>query len=988
MKPKNMQTYSKPTGTRPFAWMAAVSLLSLGAVHAQTTAGTADTPAKEDDVIVLSPFVVDSSKDEGYRATSTLAGSRINTNLRDVAAPITVVTKEFMTDTAAVSVNDIVAYLANTEGTRDFTSSTVSLGRPQDNVAINSNTSNRVRGLAAADITRDYFYTISTWVGFDSYNLDQVTISRGPNSALAGLGSPAGIINHAPQMAGLSQSKNEASFRFGSYGDQRYTLNSNVVAKKDVLAFRVAGAYSDKGFKQQPAWNEDTRLYGAFTYKPWNKTTVRGSYEKVKIKSNNPNTITPEDDVSQWVALGKPSYDRNSATPVSGLLWQDGDLPTVFYNKDGSIENAINTNTGYYFNQQNTANVGIWSAVRMSSNQYLSLDTLNLSPSLANLEFKAFNLSVDQEILRNLHANVAYTNETIDNDRLDLFRTEYSNYLVDVNVLTPWGAPNPHYGETYMQYRGLDNKQTDHNTNEVMRGTLTYDLDLTKHNKWFGRYRLTGFMEKRETETEHVQYNARSNTGSTLNKEIGYRFYLGGTVSTPATTVSQQPGLVTGVKNYLTAGGFDSLSAYYALKSDNLSLTKLDSSALVAQAFFWDDKIVGMFGIRRDKNQVGYSSSVDGGTGIVSPASRNYGTLSEIAQTTKTYGVVVHPLKWLSFHYNKAENFIPNAGSIDLLGHPTATPTGEGKDYGFSVNLLEDKLVAKFNWFDLTAANGTAGNPANFPLAQWNLTFLELQVLPEAAAKAGITYKKGIADGIIVGDPRLANAYTSDNVSKGLEMELTYNVTKNWRIMASISKQEAKQSNIAPALTKLIEERIAYYKSVNLWNNNLARGGSAWGLNQTGEEHFNQFLLGSYVGYKSVDNQPSPQLAKWHASGLTNYSFSEGPLKGANVGLGLRFIEKAIIGNPAIRDAAGAVTGLDLAHPYYSDGYVGVDAWVGYKTELKLFGDKRKISFQLNARDLQEGGGFRPIGANSDGTHSTFRIVQPRTFYLTTTLEF
>jgi hypothetical protein len=153
--------------------MAAVSLLSLGAAHAQTTAANADTPAKEDDVIVLSPFVVDSSKDEGYRATSTLAGSRINTNLRDVAAPITVVTKEFMTDTAAVSVNDIVAYLANTEGTRDFTSSTVSLGRPQDNVSINSNTSNRVRGLAAADITRDYFYTISTWVGFDSYNLDQ-----------------------------------------------------------------------------------------------------------------------------------------------------------------------------------------------------------------------------------------------------------------------------------------------------------------------------------------------------------------------------------------------------------------------------------------------------------------------------------------------------------------------------------------------------------------------------------------------------------------------------------------------------------------------------------------------------------------------------------------------------------------------------------------------------------------------------------------------
>jgi outer membrane receptor protein involved in Fe transport len=994
MKPKNMQTHSKPTGTRHLAWMAAVSLLSLGAIHAQTTAEKSETDPKDDEMIVLSPFVVDSSKDEGYRATSTLAGSRINTQLRDVAAPITVVTKEFMTDTAAVSINDMVAYMANAEGTRDFTSSTESLGRPQDNVSINANVSNRVRGLYAADQTRDYFYTISTWVGFDSYNLDQITVSRGPNSALAGLGSPAGIINSSPQMAGLARTATEVSYRFGSYGDQRYVLNSNIVAKKDVLGFRVAGVYSDRGFKQQPAWNKDKRLYGAFTYKPWAKTTIRGSYEQVKVNANNPNTLTPEDGVSQWVALGQPSFDRNSSDPVSQYLSAGANLPVVVYNANGSLENAINfTTTNRGFLQQNISGVGIFSPIRMSSNKYLSLDTMNVSPSRSHLEFTAFNLSVDQEILRNLHANVSYVSEKVDNDRIDLYRTEYSTYRVDVNVRTPWGAPNPHYGETYMEYRGLDNKQDAHDTNEVFRGTLTYDLDLTKQSKWLGRWRLTGFAERRETETERTIFNARGTSGSTNQQEIGYRYYLGGSATTPATRVPAQPTLVTGVQNlYLDAATntykFDTLTAYYALKANNLSLTKLDSAALVAQAFFWDDKIVAMAGVRRDKNQVGYSSSVDGGSGIVGPAKRDYGALSEIAETTKTYGVVAHPLKWLSLHYNQAENFIPNAGSTDLLGNPTVIPTGEGKDYGFSLNLLDNKFVAKFNWFELTAAGGSAGNPANFPLARWNLPFLELVVLPEAAAKAGINFTPGIASNLIVGDPKLENAYTSDNVSKGLEVELTYNVTKNWRVMASVSKQEAKQSNIAPELTELIEERIAYYKSINVWNNNLARGGSAWGLNQTGEEHFNQFLLASYVGYKSVDNRPSPQLAKWRASGLTNYSFSEGPLQGLNVGLGLRYIEKAIIGNPAIRDAAGTVIGLDLENPYYSDDYIGVDAWIGYKTKLKLFGESRPVTFQLNVRDLEEGGGFRPIGANSDGTHASFRIVQPRTFYLTTKLEF
>ncbi|MBT6767785.1 MAG: hypothetical protein HOA81_02195, partial [Opitutales bacterium] len=43
--------------------------------------------AQDDDqeVFELSPFAVDASGDTGYRATSTIAGSRLNTQLRDVA---------------------------------------------------------------------------------------------------------------------------------------------------------------------------------------------------------------------------------------------------------------------------------------------------------------------------------------------------------------------------------------------------------------------------------------------------------------------------------------------------------------------------------------------------------------------------------------------------------------------------------------------------------------------------------------------------------------------------------------------------------------------------------------------------------------------------------------------------------------------------------------------------------------------------------------
>jgi outer membrane receptor for monomeric catechols len=119
---------------------------------------------------------------------------------------------------------------------------------------------------------------------------------------------------------------------------------------------------------------------------------------------------------------------------------------------------------------------------------------------------------------------------------------------------------------------------------------------------------------------------------------------------------------------------------------------------------------------------------------------------------------------------------------------------------------------------------------------------------------------------------------------------------------------------------------------------------------------------------------------------LTTYEYHEGFLKGFFIGGGARYIDKSIIGNPAITDASGTVIGLDIAHPYYSGGYVSVDAWVGYKT--KIYKGKYELIVQLNIRDLQEGGSYRPIVANSDGTHSVFRIVQPRTFYLTTSLDF
>lgn len=983
-----MQATYQTTKARYLALTAALTLL-LNSGVAQTAAPQPSAPAStaaEEEAIVLSPFVVDATKDQGYSATSTLAGSRINTDLKDVAASITVLTPQFMKDVNAVDINDMLTYTAGTEGTGDFTKVSDSLGRPSDDGSLNSNTANRVRGLKSADTMRDYFYTIGTWVGLDSYNLDTVTINRGPNSVLAGLGSPAGIINYSIQMASLNKNKNEVSFRFGSHGDKRAGLNSNYVLKKNVLAVRLAAVWSDKGYKQQPAWNKDKRVTGIITYQPWKNTTIRASHEIVRIDSNVPNSITPEDAVTQWVALGKPTYDSSLSVPVSGFLSVNGGV-VVNYNKSGAIESAFNTGGTYTFYQRNLGNTPLWTAQRMNSNDYFQLDSVNLSPSLADLKFNATNLSIDQQIVPGLYANVSYVREKIENNRLDLFRGEYMTYNIDVNVKMPDGSANPHFGETYMQYRGLDNKQQDDNDNRVIRGTLTYDLNLTKHNKWLGHHKMTAFAEDRKTETLHTQFDTWANV-QPVDNEISYRYYLGGSATARATAVPQHNSAVSGVTNryFDTTYKNGILNSYYKIKSQDGTLEKLKSQAAVLQSYFWDDKIVGLIGLRHDKywrdlrgGPGAYAEPFDGkdSTGTAYPSQ---------SKTTKSWGVVVHPLKWLSFHYNYGENWEPNAGSVDLLGKATPAPNGKGKDYGVSFRLLEDKLNVKLNWFE-TSANDATAELANFPLARWEIPWMDLTVMPNIASRAGITYKKGMADGLVVGDPRLEKAYTQSAKSKGIELELTYNVNKNWRVMANVSKQEAGASGVALGLTAFIEERLAYWKSIPaLWTGVRSDPTLGWGGNQTGQEYWQSGNEAKYITYKASDGKPSQQLAKWHASALTNYTFTEGTLKGFSLGGAFRYIEGATIGNPAIVNSAGLVTGLDLAHPYKTGDRIALDAWMGYK--MKVLNDKCDLSFQLNIKDALEGGSFRAITANGDGRHSVFRIVQPRAFYLTTTLEF
>ncbi len=303
----------------------ALCLSSAGRLGAQaTTPTTNSTDDSASTPVVLSAFEVSTENDVGYAARDTLAGTRLRTQLKDVGSSIQVITGKFLQDTNTRSVEDLLVY---TTGTEVAGQGGNFLGQGDGAVLTGTNRSSansitRVRGLAEADNTRDFFVSD---IPFDSYNVGRLDLQRGPNSVLFGIGKPAGIVNSSLNTAGYKDA-NKLEFQFGTFGSARASADFNKVLIKDELAIRVSLLDNAIKYRQNPAFKNDKRAFGAlrwdpkFLVTPSMRTTFRANFEKGEIRSNNPRGTPPLDAITPWYNLGKPTFDQRTATDVIGAL--------------------------------------------------------------------------------------------------------------------------------------------------------------------------------------------------------------------------------------------------------------------------------------------------------------------------------------------------------------------------------------------------------------------------------------------------------------------------------------------------------------------------------------------------------------------------------------------------------------------------------------------------------------------------------------------
>lgn len=281
------------------------------------TAQPATEPAKEQ-VVILSPFIIASSQYEGYQSQVTLSGAGMRVSIDEIGSAVSVITPKFLEDTASRDLRDALVHQVGIEVGGFGGNFAGSTNEP----ALTNNVSTRVRGLAAADLTRGFFRSA---IPNDAYNTARVDINRGANALLFGVGSPAGIINYSTVEALTDANRRQIGVSADNYGSVRGTLDINQVLVPRVAAIRIAALNDEREYRQKPAFNHDQRLYGSFvTSIPafekgiFSGTRVTLSGEVGKIDANNPRNLPPQDHLSGWFEETRPAQWVAAGIPAKG----------------------------------------------------------------------------------------------------------------------------------------------------------------------------------------------------------------------------------------------------------------------------------------------------------------------------------------------------------------------------------------------------------------------------------------------------------------------------------------------------------------------------------------------------------------------------------------------------------------------------------------------------------------------------------------------
>ncbi len=929
------------------------ALTSAFAQSASPLAASATSPsAKTGSIIQLSPFEVTSNTDVGYQATDTLAGSRMNTALKDVAASISVFTEEFIRDINATDLKEVMAYANNFQpdlgDAGAFGDNEGGIGNSIMGTALGTN---RVRGLPA-DISRNYF----KWNNpTDTYNVGRVEDSRGPNSILFGIGNAGGIINVATKQALLRRPMREIYLSGGSFSSWRATIDVNQPLG-DKAAVRFNAVANRTRYFQTYRYSESQRAHLAAKYEitPW--LTARVEYERGEVEANSGRLAGVFDSVVPWLRAGRPLFAPtapNSAFMGLGSRLTTANLSTLRYisnsnqliNLGGQIFTVGSRGTGFSGFSITDPSIISYSINsggpgQVRTNPYGALSAI-ATARVGNKTFVEIGVNRQRAHFTSMDPVISHA------------------LYADPNTHLPGIlGVNPYAGRLYMEsnWRLWDR----FSRADMVRMSISHEVDA---GKW-GRYRggVFGDIEKQKDNSypKFEVFEGRPFSNNPEQNSVMRRTYVTeGAWGSYYVEAPTRTGFLNNVTDPISGRTLSSKWLVYNADSVDDPEDRWNAMGML-QGHWFNGRIVAGAGYRKDRHEVeDYAQVRDPVTNEWRSGAAFTRPISQ--PQTRTFSAVWHALKNVSFKYNQATNSSTINSSVRVFpSTPSNTISGPaskgtGKDYGVTVSLLQGKLYASLVRYT-TESIGELFSGSGTHNTQYDriLTALLTNGLITSAEEASRRFN--------------ANATSRDKSSDGYELSLTAN-PGNWRLSVNSSYTDGVFSNYIPEVVAWWADQKAYYLKFPQ-GTPTAVGTSI--ADEIAIEDANIAEIRSAEGIGLVGN------AKYKASFFARYSFKQGFLKGAFVGGGYRYTGRMLVGR-----TIDASQRLQFAPP------VGEAALlIGFERRVT---DKARLSVQLNVSNLLDETDPRILRyANTGDSYEIKRIAvrDPRSWTLSTRLSF
>jgi outer membrane receptor protein involved in Fe transport len=829
---------------------AALTYLCAAFASAQTVAPTATPPAaatSAGSAVQLSPFLVSSEGDEGYRAANTLSGTRMNASLFHTPAAISVLTKEFLDDIGAENVADMLKFATSSDNERTDTGG--GLAQAWDVRAT-------IRGFTESVITRDYLPNMVQGRGIlanDRFNVDRADVSRGPNSILYGASRPGGAFNLNSKRAVLNGRQKSAQLTVGRFAKKRSEVDFAFPIIKDKLALRTNAMWEDR-----EGWFEFEMLKAkavavAAAYQPFKTTQVRVGVERMIREQVTPGNFPHADlGYSRWIKAGAPRAPnplQPGTNPAPSLLRSINSLQVIYAPQVRAQPFRLST-TGADMRPDiaGTQAPGFWETISGGAapsggtvddpfwGQVIPANAYLAGPGRStNNDYTLASIFVDQRA-GPVNIELGYARTTYFRG----FTQANANAIGDPNPVLP-GAyfadgdsviaagrlpgtllpdiarANPFVGLPYVQSQAV--RQLFDQEVETFRATVGYEVDLSKRRAWLGRHSLAAAWQKEHSffgNGNIAEYNLAPGNAQPIDSAtniIFRRTYLDfaspngqrGGLDAWANPIPESPGMKAGFV-------FNSLYPWVQQKNS--------SGMLALQSRWAGDRVVLTGGYRRDRAEVMDANA--GGERLPNSTNawlvrpyRFEGTTPTVnTGATKTLGVVVTALPWLGLSYNQSQSVFPQGAFKDIFGQVLSPIEGDGQDYGVRFILLGGRLSANVNVYRADGVNQfqpALNAPKNNISTAANAVLTTLRAsgrpLPASVTAAGIT--------LINSESQARDA--SDLAGRGTEIEITGRLTPGWSISLNAARNELKQANI-------LSDSMAFLASVKSdWEGNSAR---------------------------------------------------------------------------------------------------------------------------------------------------------------------